>query len=544
MKLTKRALALAIASIMGATNILVPVLSYADKPVVEEVYEDFKVEAEVIEDNSKGIEVKIRLPKVSGLTDQDFEKRLNEEMRNEVMDSLKSFKKEAKKDSAFLVDFKVSYYKNLASIELMEYSIGAYDANGSNIREFYNVDLNRNRLVNLSDILDRETNYEDLIIKKIEKEENLFDQDIKLEEILRENNFKFTSNGDLILAFDQGVIKPRSEGFVDIVISESEIRKHLRNLVRIEKGRLKSKRTNLETDISYPIILGMKDRDFELKVNNLIKSNVETSLREFEKEAPADSFYFTGYIVRGYEHILSIEVTEYKIRYGDANGELTKTIYNLDLKNNKLLRMGDLFPYGSQYIKELTKNVKADMAKNKDKYFLNEFEEVSQKDSFYINGFGEMVISYPEGYLAPHSEGSSEFTIDKNKLKEISSNFTLIGDEYINKDYKFKIKVPKLWHDKVFVEQINKDGKNLRVNFYYIPSNPDINREKLASLYVREASSKVNVKGEEVLLKADNIYSIDTIANPPYGKGSEARLEYEKIQESFKNFKDLFSVTE
>ncbi len=105
--------------------------------------------------------------------------------------------------------------------------------------------------------------------------------------------------------------------------------------------------------------------------------------------------------------------------------------YTVDLTNGKQIVLADLFLDGVDYIKPISANIIAQMrqqmAEDEKKYFdIDEegyadelAEKLRERQAFYVNEHGNIVIGFDEGEVASMSMGSLEFEIDNEVIKKI-----------------------------------------------------------------------------------------------------------------------------
>lgn len=117
-----------------------------------------------------------------------------------------------------------------------------------------------------------------------------------------------------------------------------------------------------------------------------------------------------------------------------ASGYEENHYYTIDLKTGKKIKLKDLFVKGSQFRHIIRENIEQQMrertkADNNAMYWL---DDVNMEDwslsaaikqaSFYVNGSGEVVISFNEGEAAPMYMGIVEFVIPNEVLQHIRTD--------------------------------------------------------------------------------------------------------------------------
>lgn len=212
--------------------------------------------------------------------------------------------------------------------------------------------------------------------------------------------------------------------------------------VTVEKKLLK---TDENIKITVPVFKGLKDVNFQNKLNKKIEDQALRDMAEFklgEKEAKSidsaaeDSELIIDFSLKSMGKTLSLVSEKYSIIYGQANGEIRRDYYNIDLEENKELSLEDLFKKDSQYKEIINGEIKTLINKNSDSYFPMEkteespeimgFTGINKDTSFYINNVGDLVICFDLYEIAPRSTGYPEFVIPAYKLKE-----ALIKDQLV-----------------------------------------------------------------------------------------------------------------
>ena len=104
--------------------------------------------------------------------------------------------------------------------------------------------------------------------------------------------------------------------------------------------------------------------------------------------------------------------------------------YTIDLFTGERVKLGDLFARGTDYMSVISDEIKIQMRQQMAKdpakeYWIGQemeemnFESISEETQFYINEFGNVVISFQEGDVAPMSMGIVTFEIPGEVLMPI-----------------------------------------------------------------------------------------------------------------------------
>lgn len=124
------------------------------------------------------------------------------------------------------------------------------------------------------------------------------------------------------------------------------------------------------------------------------------------------------------EELLSLEQT-YMDYLGGAHPNTYLDTINVNLKNGKLLSLGDMFKDGSNYLPRLNAIVAKQVADEQQlKGFFDKKVEVNGTENFYITDNADLVIVYPPYAVAPYAAGTIEFIIPVSQVADIF-NFKL-----------------------------------------------------------------------------------------------------------------------
>lgn len=113
-----------------------------------------------------------------------------------------------------------------------------------------------------------------------------------------------------------------------------------------------------------------------------------------------------------------------------ASAQQVERYYTIDKSTGEMLELKDLFKKDSDYITVISdcikEQMKQQMSEDEDVcYWLESeveewnFKEIMEKQSFYINEHGNLVISFDEFEVAPGYMGSVSFEIPEEKIRSI-----------------------------------------------------------------------------------------------------------------------------
>lgn len=237
---------------------------------------------------------------------------------------------------------------------------------------------------------------------------------------------------------------------------------------------------DLGLSIRIPVIQGLRDINFQQKLNERIekqaikdKEDLKQEAREY-LEGPKEEIgvphyeLHIEYDVKSSGNILSFTISTSK-NLGN-NWEDRVDCYNIDLQNNELISLKDLFINESNYQElittEIQKEIKLQMEEEKGFYFEGEqgFSNISDNQDFYLQG-AHIIIPFSKYSIAPGFMGNPEFKIPfsimKTMLKpEVNKGISFKRNEIISQtDYFIKnIQLPEIQGlaDIEFQEKLNK----------------------------------------------------------------------------------------
>lgn len=180
-----------------------------------------------------------------------------------------------------------------------------------------------------------------------------------------------------------------------------------------------------QIEANIPVLLELNHQDIQDKYNNLFRDNILTFIeytikmarqnqRDFAKaEFPMREFKAkVDYELKNKEEILSIKLDYYQYT-GGAHGNPYSLSYNIDLATGKDLNLVDFLKRQNMTLAEVEKIIKAEIEKNSDKYFQNEygFQNLKEDQCYYLKS-GELVVYFQPYAIAPYSTGMPEFKIE------------------------------------------------------------------------------------------------------------------------------------
>lgn len=229
----------------------------------------------------------------------------------------------------------------------------------------------------------------------------------------------------LVLYAEEKLPKDKPGTAVFVMSTEEKV------IVTSELIQYKTK--GLLIDLKIPTIQNLKNKFFQKRINNMIKKEQLYLMDEIKKDAKIGHQYaldngfpvipyelMSNYHVQSNDRIFSLEITIYDYR-GGAHGMTTKTYYNIDTQQNKLLTLKDYFKPGSDYKtiinEEIFKQIK-ERQQQGEVFFDDEggFKGIKDDQSFYINSNGQLVIVFGLYEIAPYVAGIIEFPIPNQAI--------------------------------------------------------------------------------------------------------------------------------
>lgn len=201
-------------------------------------------------------------------------------------------------------------------------------------------------------------------------------------------------------------------------------------------NRFEVNEENYEAKIATPKLEGLINKELQEKLNKEFAENANSVIGAFEKdikelsEAYGDKNFHLGvdadYIVRtDNENILAID---WYIVNTAASSSTTHRFYTIDKKTGTLLELESLFAEDVDYITPISDYILGEMKKQNETsnglFWVNEddispFEKIREDQNFFINDKGNIVISFDKYEVAAGAQGSPEFEIPNDIIKNI-----------------------------------------------------------------------------------------------------------------------------
>lgn len=186
-------------------------------------------------------------------------------------------------------------------------------------------------------------------------------------------------------------------------------------------NRFEFHENNMDAQIISPVIEGIANKEVEKQINDEIKEMADKLIEEFESESDSlkkvDENAHLGiesnYIVKtDNEDVLSIDI--YVVNTVGSSSTIHK-FYNIDKHTGEIIKLKDKFENDENYLENISKYIENKMKEQADMYFAGYdtiYKLVSEHQSFYINGNGNVVIVFDKYEVGPGSIGCPEFEIE------------------------------------------------------------------------------------------------------------------------------------
>lgn len=173
----------------------------------------------------------------------------------------------------------------------------------------------------------------------------------------------------------------------------------------------------------------IKNKKTVEKLNNDIKKYTNKIVNQYKVDLGSSGFsdlYMDYKIVINNDKWFTIAFTINETR---ASGYEFHRYYNIDKSSGKIVSLKDIFKEKSDYIKIISRIIKRQMKTCKcwlkdvvyfikDRLFLQDLNETSGNQNYYINNEGNIVIAFDEYEVGPGCTGAPKFVISKDIVKK------------------------------------------------------------------------------------------------------------------------------
>ncbi|WP_312372617.1 DUF3298 and DUF4163 domain-containing protein [Lachnoclostridium sp.] len=185
-----------------------------------------------------------------------------------------------------------------------------------------------------------------------------------------------------------------------------------------------------KVDIPKIVYYGMDESESITEINQEIKGYVESLISKFESDIKVNenihqSMDVTYHVILNNDHWFSLGIDVFE---AEASSSQHTLFYHIDKSTGEVIQLKDLFLESSDYISVISEEVKRQMKENikngTDIYLfdgdidIDDFK-IDENQSFYFNDSQDIVIHFDDYEIAPGSEGSKDFVIPKEAVKDI-----------------------------------------------------------------------------------------------------------------------------
>lgn len=198
--------------------------------------------------------------------------------------------------------------------------------------------------------------------------------------------------------------------------------------VKVQEKDLSTTSKYLIAELKVPQLTGMLDVQYQDELNDIILSHAEKDLAQWEKDAAEmgekaqanqQEFHpYTLYLTYDLKSdgtgnpagVISLKV----ITEGSEGGTSMPRIDTYNVKNAAVAESVTLIDLlGANYKEKLDADILAEIKKDPDKYFVEEYKGTAADQTFYIEN-GDVVIVFPKYSIAAGYVGSPEFRFSLN----------------------------------------------------------------------------------------------------------------------------------
>lgn len=170
------------------------------------------------------------------------------------------------------------------------------------------------------------------------------------------------------------------------------------------------------TNVTYPQVSGLKNKDVQNRINDLIKKEVYDLIPPEGCDVYAEIYgnYKVGVNRNG---ILSIKFNVYSIRKHAANGLEAQKSITVNLNTGKNYQLYELFRNNSDYRIVLSRMIQK-MIEERQLPLLKEFTGITDYENYYLTDKA-LVVYFQEITYFPHYAGIQEFPIPYSQIRNL-----------------------------------------------------------------------------------------------------------------------------
>lgn len=210
-------------------------------------------------------------------------------------------------------------------------------------------------------------------------------------------------------------------GYLVYYISAVSVASFTSGEIKVHEVKENYEKDDIVVDISRPKLSGFSNKTFEKLLNEKIEYKIATDKNALElysiERKHRDKFHFSvDYWIKSSEVIFSLKVTT-DFYYGYVTNLPVSIYYNVDIANNKLLMLDDLF-IDDSYKTKLNAYLFTAIAQKLSEMFIDNFDGVSDETKFFIMD-DNLYIAFDKYEIASGAAGEPEFRIPTKEIENL-----------------------------------------------------------------------------------------------------------------------------
>lgn len=209
--------------------------------------------------------------------------------------------------------------------------------------------------------------------------------------------------------------------FLVYYIGKVSVASFAQGTIKVHEVKQHYEKDDIVVDISRPKLSGFSNKTFEKLLNEKIEYKISTDRNALElysiEREHRDQYQFTvDYWVKSSDKIFSLKVTS-DFYYGYVTSLPISIYYNVDIANNRLLTLGDLFindSYKSKLQKYIIDNIPEDFLPHTNLQLI----KISEQTKFFIKD-SKLYIAFSKYEIASGAAGEPEFMIPTDEIKDM-----------------------------------------------------------------------------------------------------------------------------
>lgn len=166
------------------------------------------------------------------------------------------------------------------------------------------------------------------------------------------------------------------------------------------------------TQVTYPQLYGMANKDNQDKINGFIKQIADSFISR-AKDLPPDDNYeakMSFEICLEQVNLLSMKIQTYTFT-GGVHGHSELNGFTFDLRTGDIIRFSELFNFNYESKQKINNQIIQQINK-RDINIFKPFKGVGDNPNYYLKEGNKVVIIFQEYEIAPFSSGILEFELE------------------------------------------------------------------------------------------------------------------------------------